>query len=144
MKNKFIQILVFSLCSIILLPSCSLMQDDADAFIGTYSIDITQYVKWGGDSGTLHNSGTLTITKLSPTRVETSGYFNTEGEVIGSSIYFDSIYEADSDGYYSITFGPGTLVGNLLTFSATRSGKLKYYGTLYPFSSSDSYSATKY
>lgn len=46
------------------------MQDDADAFIGTYSIDITQHVKWGGDSGTLHNSGTLTITKLSPTTLE--------------------------------------------------------------------------
>ena len=45
-------------------------RDDADAFIGTYSITIVEDVVWGNDSGTLNDNGTLQIKKTSANKVQ--------------------------------------------------------------------------
>lgn len=128
---------VFSACS------KDIVKDDSDAFVGTYSVSLTQHVIWGGDSGTLSDSGTLHITKVSNSRVKTSGYFSTYGEVVDSFIYFEPLRATDGSGYFTTTFNQGILVGNVLTFSANRSGQLAYNGVLYPFRSSDSFTAIK-
>lgn len=108
---------------------------DADRFVGTYSISVTEQVVWGGDSGTITNTGVLTITKVSDTQVRATGFFNDIGEVANSAIYFESIKGSDSAGYMTTTFGPATLSGNVLTMTATSNGKLASNGVLYPFRS---------
>ena len=54
--------------------------DDADDFVGTYKASVIDNVRWGGDSGTVTDTGTIYITKLSATRVKALGYINTDGE----------------------------------------------------------------
>ncbi len=120
-----------------LLISCSydLGQDVSDRFVGTYSISVTEYVVWGNASGTLADTGTLTITKISDTQVRASGFFYDTGEIANSSIYFESIRSSDSSGYMTTTFGPATLSGNVLTLTATSSGQLASNGIFFPFRS---------
>lgn len=110
-------------------------EGDADRFVGTYSISVTEQVVWGGDSGTITNTGVLIITKVSDTQVRATGFFNDIGEVANSAIYFESIKSSDSAGYMTTTFGPATLSGNVLTMTATSNGKLASNGVLYPFRS---------
>ncbi len=110
-------------------------EDSADRFVGTYAISITEYVVWGNDSGTLNDTGVLTITKTSEDKVSASGFMINTGTVANSAIYFESIRASDSAGYMTTTFGPATLNGNVLTMTATSTGKLGKNGVLYPFRS---------
>lgn len=118
-------------------------EGDADRFVGTYSISVTEQVVWGGDSGTITNTGVLTITKVSDTQVRATGFFNDIGEVANSAIYFESIKGSDSAGYMTTTFGPATLSGNVLTMTATSNGKLASNGVLYPFRSTQQITGIK-
>ena len=117
---------------------------DADRFVGIYSISVTEQVVWGGDSGTLTDTGVLTITKISDTQVRARGFFNDIGEVANSAIYFESIKGSDSAGYMTTTFGPATLSGNVLTMTATSNGKLASNGVLYPFRSTQQITGIKH
>ena len=112
--------------------SCSKM-DNADAFVGIYNVSTIEHVTWGNDSGSLTDTGVLSITKISKIRVRTSGYFSTEGEVNGNNVYFESMYATDSSGHTTTVFGTGTLNGNVLSFTCTSSGQLAYQGVMYPF-----------
>ena len=135
MNSPLKNILLF-LLSTFLLYSCSGIldkEDDADAFVGTYNVSVVEHVVWGNDSGTLTNTGTLMITKLSATRVQTSGFFRTQGEVTGKTVYFEAMHSSDSEGYTDDVFGPGTLNGNVLTVTGNSTGQLKYNGKLYPY-----------
>ena len=38
--------------------------------VGTYSVKLEQNIVWGGDSGTAYDSGTITITQTSGSRVK--------------------------------------------------------------------------
>lgn len=118
-------------------------EGDADRFVGTYSISVTEQVVWGGDSGTITNTGVLIITKVSDTQVRATGFFNDIGEVANSAIYFESIKSSDSAGYMTTTFGPATLSGNVLTMTATSNGKLASNGVLYPFRSTQQLTGIK-
>lgn len=118
-------------------------EGDADRFVGTYSISVTEQVVWGGDSGTITNTGVLIITKVSDTQVHATGFFNDIGEVANSAIYFESIKSSDSAGYMTTTFGPATLSGNVLTMTATSNGKLASNGVLYPFRSTQQITGIK-
>lgn len=118
-------------------------EGDADRFVGTYSISVTEQVVWGGDSGTITNTGVLIITKVSDTQVRATGFFNDIGEVANSAIYFESIKSSDSAGYMTTTFGPATLSGNVLTMTATSNGKLASNGVLYPFRSTQQITGIK-
>ncbi len=137
MLEKFVRTALILVISSFLLVSCSgdLGQEASDRFVGTYSISVTEYVVWGNDSGTLTNTGTLTITKISDTQVRASGFFYDTGEIANSAIYFESIKSSDSSGYMTTTFGPATLSGNVLTLTATSNGQLASNGVLYPFRS---------
>lgn len=146
MKKIFRTFLVVSLPFI--LSACGKDEDNGwgdvtDPFVGTYSISVTRHVVWGNDSGTISDTGYLHIEKVSETRVRTSGYFTTYGEVTGSSVYFESLQSSDGSGYFTTIFNRGTLAGNVLTFSANQSGKLASNGILYPYRSSDSFVAIK-
>ena len=120
-------------------------EDPADKFVGTYNLSVLQQVVWGGDSGPVNATGTLTITKIGATKVRTSGYFYTQGEVTGNAIYFDAISASDSYGYIDEVFGAGTLSGNVLTFTSTMNGRLAATsgGYQYPFRASVQYNAIK-
>ena len=107
----------------------------ADKFLGTYSISAIEHVVWGNDSGTLTDTGTLTISKISETQVEARGFFNCVGEIANDAIYFKSIRVSDSAGYMTTSFGPATLSGNVLTMTATSTGQLGQNGKFYPFRS---------
>lgn len=127
---------------LMVLTSCS-KTDDADAFVGRYSVSTVENVIWGGSSGTVTDNGTLTITKISSSQVQTSGYFNTVGEVVGSNLYLESRTTSDSSGTLTIVFGTGVLNGNVLTLSSTMSGRLANNGVLYPFNSTAQHTCIK-
>lgn len=112
--------------------SCS-KANNADAFVGQYAVSTIENVTWGNDSGTLTDNGIFTITKLSSSRIQVSGYINTFGEVIGNSLYLESYTTSDSSGELTIVFETGVLKGNVLTLQSTTTGQLKYHGVLYPF-----------
>ena len=108
--------------------ACTKIEDDeVDAFVGTYTISTIENVTWGGSSGMITDSGILRISKLSANRVKVSGYFNTYGNVIGSSIYLDSYTSSDYAGTSTIVFGVGFLNGNVLTLTSTMNGILEGY-----------------
>ena len=122
------------------ISSCSkegdaFIDNRADKVLGTYSISVIEHVVWGNDSGTLTDTGTLTISKISETQVEARGFFNCFGEIANDAIYFKSIRPSDSAGYMTTSFGPATLSGNVLTMTATSTGQLRQYGKFYPFRS---------
>lgn len=118
-------------------------KDEADEFVGTYSVHITEYVTWGYDSGTLTDSGTLYIEKVSSNSIKTTGMFRTTGRIVGSYIYLDAIYSSDSSGYLNTTFSSAMLIGNTLRITGNTTGQLKYNGTMYPYSSRQTINATK-
>lgn len=129
--------IIITTISALLFISCSRnikIANDADAFVGTYTISEVEQVKWGNDSGTLTDTGTLFITKISATRVQATGYFRTQGEVVGNIVYFEPTHTEDSAGYIDSVYGPGILTGNVLTITGTSTGKLRYNGVLYPWS----------
>lgn len=126
--------LIIVLCALFLASMTSCSKDgNAEAFVGTYSVSTVEQVTWGNDSGTLTDTGVLSITKISKNRVKTSGYFSTEGEISGNNVYFESISASDSYGNTTTVFGTGSLNGNVLTFTCTSSGQLAYHGVLYPY-----------
>ena len=129
----------------ILTNSCSpeAFKDDADDFVGTYKASVIDNVHWGSDGGTLTPTGTFYISKVSASRVKVSGYIDTYGEVNGKTVYFESMYNSDSEGNMTTVFQQGILNGNVLTFSTTSTGQLKYNGILYPFSATSSWTAIK-
>lgn len=88
----------------------------------------------------------LSITKLSSDRVRATGYINSDGSVVGSSIYFEPAYGSDSYGYMTTTYSPATLSGDVLTVTATSSGQLATtaYGKLYPFRGTEQITGFKY
>lgn len=125
-------IIIASCLFVAFATSCSKM-DNAEAFVGTYNVSTVEHVTWGNDSGSLTDTGVLTITKVSKNRVRTSGYFSTEGEVVGNSVYFESMYSQDAAGYMTTVFGAGNLNGNVLSFTCNSSGQLAYNGVMYPY-----------
>ena len=126
--------LTIALCILLLAfaTSCT-KEDNAEAFVGTHNVSTVEHVTWGNDSGSLTDTGVLTITKVSNNRVRTSGYFTTEGEISGKNVYFESMSSSDSYGHTTTVFGTGTLNGNVLSFTCTSSGQIAYQGVMYPY-----------
>lgn len=142
---KRVLIFLTLLWSVTSFNSCSKMElpDAADAFVGTYNVSVVENVVWGYDSGTLNDNGMFVITKLSANRIQVRGYISTEGEVVGSSVYFEGSSSSDSSGYLTTSYGVGTLTGNVLTFTANQTGKLASSGVLYPFRNTSYFTAIK-
>ena len=137
---------LFILAGAILLNSCSKIEsDDAATFVGTYNVSVIENVVWGNDSGTLNDNGTIVRSKLSANRVSVRGYISTEGKVNGSSLFLEGTSFSDSYGYLTVSFGEGTLSGNVLTFSAVQTGQLSTTsnGTRYPFRNVSYFTAIK-
>lgn len=119
---------------LMVVTSCSKeKEDEADAFLGTYSVSTIENITWGGSSGTLTDNGMMTIAKVSSSRVQLSGYISTFGEVVGKNIYLESTTSTGSSGSLTFVFGTGTLNGNVLTFSTTATGQLKYNRVYYSY-----------
>lgn len=142
---KRVLIFLTLLWSVTSFSSCSKMEspDAADAFVGTYNVSVVENVVWGYDSGTLNDNGMFVITKLSANRIQVRGYISTEGEVVGSSVYFEGSSSSDSAGYLTTSYGVGTLTGNVLTFTANQTGQLASNGVLYPFRNTSYFTAIK-
>lgn len=119
------------------------IEDDADKFVGVYSVSVVQNVTWGSSSGTLTDSGTIMITKISSNQVQVSGYFNTQGRVSGNNIYLNSTTESDSSGSITTVFGIGIYNGGVITLTGTSSGWLGSNGVQYTYSSTGRFTAIK-
>ncbi len=139
--NKILTLICAALC----LTSCAgLLEDEADAFVGTYSVSAYKTMYWGGDYGSLAKSGTLVISKISSERVEASGFFSASGNVVGGSVYFESSSEYYTNGeYINTSYSAATLSGNLLSVTITDTGQAMYNGRLYPFNNTTRISARR-
>lgn len=144
MKHLF-YLTLFSCCA--LLNSCSgdnIEIDDADAFIGVYSVSVIENVVWGSGSGTINDNGMIRITKLSANRVQINGYINTQAEISGTYIFLEGNTNSDNTGQYLTTsYGKGTLNGNILTFTANQTGQLASNGILYPYRNTSYFTAIR-
>lgn len=131
--------------SFMLLFSCSKesKEENADKFVGTYSISATEYVTWGSASGTLSNTGTLYISKKTESSVSTNGFFSTNGSITESTIYFEGFNTSDATGYITYTFSPATLNGNVMFFTVYASGRLADNGVSYPYRMTSNVTAIK-
>jgi hypothetical protein len=126
MKKYIWRILLLS--CVLLNNACTKIEDDeADLFVGTYTVSTIENVTWGGSYGTVTDNGIFRISKVSSNRVRVSGYFNTYGNVIGSSLYLDSYTSSDYAGSSTIVFGTGFLNGNILNLTSTTNGFLDGY-----------------
>ncbi len=105
--------------------------------LGTYSVTVEENVFWGGDSGTINDTGTITITILDKNRVQLRGLISTKGELVNGKLYLDSETNTDSYGYLSTTYKNVIFGAGILTIWSETSGRLATTpnGTLYPFSS---------
>ena len=117
--------------------------DDADAFVGVYSVSIVENIIWGNSSGTINDNGTIRITKLSANRVQIDGYISTQAEISGTSIFLKGSTYSDDTGYFTTSYGTGTLNKNILTFTAYQTGQLASNGTLYPYRNTSYFTATR-
>ena len=124
------------------ITSCSKTYN-ADAFVGRYSVSTVENATWGSWSGTLTDNGTMTITAISSNKIQTSGYFNTTGRVVGTKLYLESKTTTDSSGTLTIDFGTGVLDGDVLSLTSTMSGQLRDHGVLYPFYSTARHTCIK-
>lgn len=119
-------------------------EDPADRFVGTYFYDDVYYVTWGNDSGSLSDSGTLIITKMSPNTVKISNPWNTTATVMANRLNMAPVTQSDNSGYINYTFRSATIAGNLLSISYEGVGSLKYTnGKSYPYSCHGDVSARK-
>lgn len=139
-------LLAVTVCAAISI-SCSMEinnTDDADAFVGTYTLTIVESVVWGGDSGTLNDNGTLRIEKISSNKVQIiSEFIYEQADVVGNMIYIPGGSFSDSAGYYTRSYSHGVLTGNVLTFTRYHTGKLASYGVMFPYSSTATFTAIK-
>lgn len=144
MKDLKFYIYCIFLCFTFIACEKSETEEDSDKFVGTYSLSVVEHVVWGNDSGTINDNGTLTIEKISDSKVRVYGYnIYTTGEVSGSLLQLEGTYASDSEGYYTASFSTGVLTGNILKFTANHTGKLKYNGILYPYRNTIEYTAVK-
>ena len=127
------------------LSSCINNEDSAtvDNLVGTYSISAVEYVTWGYSSGTMSNSGMLTISKISGNRIQTSGFFSTTGTVSGNTLFFEAFNSSDAYGYITYSFSSATLSGNVMTFTIYASGQLADNGVMYPYRMTSNVTAIK-
>ena len=72
--KKLIQILIIAATCCCIGVSCEKYEDgkpkigSMEDLLGTYTVTVEDYVIWGGDSGTIHDKGTITITKIDKKR----------------------------------------------------------------------------
>ncbi len=140
--KKILHGLALLLLIIILITACK-KQDDADAFIGTYSVSTTLTSTWAGMSHTNALSGTMDITKITANRVHTTGWISTFGEIVGNTIYFESYDYSEPDFTVTCVFAPGVLNGNVLTFNCTESGRIQSFGNWYNYYSTSQHTCIK-
>lgn len=146
MKRIGFYIAVF--CSCIFINSCSskmeVSPDDADAFVGTYSISLVEHVVWGNNSGTLNDNDILRIEKVSANKVKLMCKFIYEtADVVGNMIYIPGDTFSDNSGYYTRSYSNGMLNGNVITVTRYHTGQLASYGVLYPYRSTAQITAVK-
>mgnify|MGYP003434349498 CR=1 FL=1 len=105
--------------------------------LGTYNVTVEDYVVWGGDSGTLHDKGTITITKIDNNRVQLRGLISTKGELIDGNLYLDAETNIDSYGSLSTIYKSVLFGGGILTIWSETAGQLVSTPNrpLYPYSS---------
>ena len=119
----------------ILFVSCMLddFGNDAEKVVGTYSVSSVDHVTWGGATGTLTNSGNLTIIRTYGNNIQTSGFFNTTGRVSGNTVCFDGFTSSNASGNIVYTFEPAYYSNNMMVFSIYGYGSLADNGTFYSF-----------
>lgn len=136
------RILHFFIVAIIccnILASCEKDSDigSMEDLLGTYSVTVEETVFWGGDSGTIYDNGTITITKIDKNRVQLRGLISTQGTLVDGELYLESEYNTDNYGSITTTYKSALFGGGILTIWSELSGYLATTpnGTQYPYSS---------
>lgn len=137
--KRFFQFFIVAIICCNIFASCEEESEigSMEDLLGTYSVTVEENVFWGGDSGTIYDNGTITITKIDKNRVQLSGLISTKGELIDGNLYLDSETNIDSYGNLSTIYKSVLFGGGILTIWSETSGQLATTpnGTLYPFSS---------
>lgn len=140
--RKFVTVIL----SALFLLSCSKDGDSIDyasAYVGAYSVSETSFAKWGTWSGTTTDHGAILITRISNTRVKIEGYIDAQGEVNSKALYIDGYRFTDSQNDWTVTFSPAYLEGNVLTWTANRSGTALFNGKWDPYNTADTFTAIR-
>lgn len=108
--------------------------------LGTYSVTVEENVFWGGDSGTIYDNGTITITKIDKNRVQLRGLISTQGTLVDGELGeldLEPQYNKDNYGYITTTYTRALFGGGILTIWSEASGQLATTpnDTQYPYSS---------
>ena len=138
MKRILIFIVAIMCCGV--LASCEKEEGigSMEDLLGTYDVTVEDYVIWGRDSGTIHDKGTITITKIDKNRVQLRGLISTKGTLNDGKLYLDSTTNTDSYGYITRTYDSALFGGGILTIFSYATGRLSTTpnGTQYSYSSS--------
>lgn len=113
---------------VIAFAGCSKVEpDDADKFVGTWSLALTSDVRWGYDRGVISENGTIHIQKKSANEVWVTGYYNTTATASGNNLYLKQFTAQDQTGSLTYTFGAWTLSGSQMSVSISDSGYIGGY-----------------
>lgn len=121
--RKPFTLLIATIAALALALSCS-KRDDAQAFVGNYTVNIMESMTMFGQTKINYYNGRLVISKVSPTRVKVSGYLNTYGDVNGNTIYLEPTSDRTSDSSMDTVFEPGKLSFNVISFESMTVGQI--------------------
>ena len=137
--KRILQFLIAAIICCNIFTSCEKESDigSMEDLLGTYSVTIEENFVWGGESGTIHDTGIITITKIDKNRVQLSGLISTKGELIDGNLYLDTETNIDSYGSLSTIYKSVLFGGGILTIWSETAGQLVSTpnGPLYPYSS---------
>ena len=137
--KRFLRYFTIAIICCSILASCEKDSDIGSMkdLLGTYSVTVKEDVFWGADSGTLYDSGIITITQISKDMVQLSGLISTQGTLIDGKLHLSPETNSDSYGFLRTTYTSALFAGGILTIWSKVSGQLATtpYGVRYPFSS---------
>lgn len=141
---------VFALCSV----SCNKAdhpsgkengkdKDPADAFVGEWSYTDDVRLKWGYEELEETNTGTFTLTKVNPYKVDVTGDFRSIGLVSGSMLNIAS-YSVNVEGLRgTYAFGPAYIENGVLSFDYSLYGRAVRDGLEWSYDRKGRITATK-
>ena len=117
-------------------------EDPADEFVGSYTFTDNYKLSWGEDTEETA-TGTFMITKTGTNGVEVTGAFNTMGLVSVGMLNLVTVAIDNDQMTATMTFGPGTMKGKVLTFSYSVYGRAYKDGFKRPYDKRGNITATK-
>ena len=148
MKRTYL--VLFALLFTVLLVSCGKEPvesggnaDPADEFVGVYTYTDTFKLTWGTDVTEDTEKGTFTVVKTGTNGVDVTGSFNTKGLVIPGICNFVTVSIDDESMKATMTFGPATVSGGVMSFQYSVYGRAYRDGFMRTYEKKGTVSAVK-